>query len=309
MQSDDGKRPASAFARALMAKDARALASLFVTDNPAYADGCRPGLSTGSDAVASHLALLCEALKDATISHVDTLVDQDSACIRWMAQQGPPKGLALDAVTWLRFRDGRVVDGRSFLDGALFLDAQRDADVLPSLDGVAPMQLQRPVVISGRDSRGVRFDMAQMQGRVVTVLLASRAVQVDAQHLADLLGLSFGGDARVVLVLLLDASDVPAMLRGIARNALGSLRSQAVRRFREAFVKAGRPVPAQVEELVWFLLDEDGTHFTGLGVDRPLTTPVLAVVDTLGRLAGLHRGSAQEIASHAVPQVKGLLGP
>jgi len=296
------------FTVALLKKDAAALAALFSDGDAVYSDACRPGISRGQNAVTSHLRLLCEALDGAMVNHVDTLMDQDAACIRWVAQQ-TDGGHGLDAVTWLRFKDGLIVEGRSFLDGALFLDEQRDAAILPGLEDVAPMQLSQPVVMTGRDSRGVRFDLSLMRGRVVTVLLASRAVQVEAQQLADLLGAAFGGDARVVLVLLLDAADVPKALRGVARTALASLRAQAVRRFKAAFETANKPVPPGVEELVWFLLDEDGSHFKGLGVDRPLQTPVLAVVDPHGVLQGLHRGTAQQIADSAISDVKKLFQP
>jgi ketosteroid isomerase-like protein len=307
MEGEGVRRGARAFAAALARGDADAMVSLFSTEDAAYADACRPGTSAGVDAVRAHLSLLCEALRGADVAVVDTLVDGDAACVRWMAQQRRDGGLALDGATWLRFRDGRIVDGRSFLDGALFLDAQREAAVLPSLDEARAPRVGEAVVLGGGDSRGRRFDMALLRGRVATVLLAGRAVQAEAHHLADLLGEAFGGDERVALVLVLDASEVPAALRGIARNALAGLRAQAVRRFREGFARRGRTPPPHVEDLVWFLLDEDGSHLEGLGAERPLVQPVLAVVDAEGKLRGVHAGSAEDIAARAVPMVRSLL--
>src|SRR4051812_35134848 len=104
MHRDDVTPLAGSFIHALMRRDARALWEQFSDVNAVYSDACRPGLSRGPAAVQEHLALLCDALHDATVSHVDTLVDEDRACIRWMAQHAPD-GNALDAVTWLRFVD------------------------------------------------------------------------------------------------------------------------------------------------------------------------------------------------------------
>ena len=92
MDRDDVQGRAREFVGALMRKDPAALAAMFVTEQPVYADGCRPGLSTGLPAVAEHLSLLCEALKDTTVSHVDTLTAPDSACLLYTSPS-PRDGL------------------------------------------------------------------------------------------------------------------------------------------------------------------------------------------------------------------------
>ncbi len=299
---------ASQATQALQALDRAAFLALFAPQGT-YVDPCRPGLSQGRDAVAGHLGLLWEGLAGTTVTVLETVEDGPTVALRWMAQLPAERGgHALDAVTWLNLdAHGAVVAGRSFFDAALFLGPGPRTPEEQAVERAALAGIGAPVILEGRDSRGMRFDLAHMGGRVACLLCAGRAVQMEAFRVADVLGDAFGGDVRVVLVVLLDASDVPGPLRGVARTALMSVRAQAVRRFKQGFTQRGVPVPAGVEEMVWFLLDEDGSRLAGLGVERPLKAPLLAVVDGQGRLLGRHTGTAAQVAPAAIAQVKGAL--
>ena len=295
-------------AAALAARDTAGLLALFAPQGT-YADPCRPGTTQGRAALEGHLGLLWDGLSGATLEVLETVVDGPTVALRWMASLPAARGgHALDAVTWLNLdHNGQVAAGRTFFDAALFFGGAARLAGEAEAETVAQHGVGAPVVMTGKDSRGMAFDLAHLSGRVVCVLCAGRAVQVEAFKVADALGARFGGDKRVVLVVLLDASDVPGALRGVARTALMSVRAQAVRRFKEGFSTRGLPVPAHVEEMVWFLLDEDGTRLSGLGLERPLKTPVLVVVDGAGRLLGQHAGSVAQVAASGLAQVEEAL--
>lgn len=284
------------FTTALVHRDAHGMAALFDARQGRYVDPCRPGESVGLTAVEEHLGLLCQALGDAVISPLDTLLDNGSGCIRWMAQQGGGRLLAVDAVTWVRLGDGCVEEARSYFDASAFLPSSTGAGH-EELGGEATRE-GALVKLRGEDSRRILFDLEHLRGRVVVILLASRAAQEDVQRQAQALGSRFGGNKDVLLVLLLDGSDVPRPLRPVARSAMATLRAQAVRRFKEGFETLGMPVPPEVEDMVWFLPDWTGELFAGVGVSLPLKAGVLLVVDRAGCLAGTFAGPGDE-AAHA----------
>src|SRR5947208_16386574 len=127
MKRDDVVARAHAFVVALSRKDAAALSALFEPAQPRYADPSRLGLSQGQLAVREHLQQLCNALGESTVTPLDVLADQESACVRWMAQL-PQQGHALDAVTWMRIGARGIDEARSFFDASLFLSVD---DVRP----------------------------------------------------------------------------------------------------------------------------------------------------------------------------------
>jgi hypothetical protein len=161
-----------------------------------------------------------------------------------------------------------------------------------------------PALLKGVDHRGQPLDLGMLRGRAVCVLAASRRVHSGAQEVAERMGDAFGGDARVALVLVLDGTDVPTALRGVARSALGTLRAQAMREFRRGFERTGKAIPPDVETLVWLLPDWDGGLFTQLGVSLPLQSAVLLVIDATGAVLGRLSGEPAVMADGAVELVR-----
>ncbi|MEW5853126.1 MAG: hypothetical protein AB2A00_30365 [Myxococcota bacterium] len=197
-------------------------------------------------------------------------------------------------------------EARTFFDASLFLPPMDDG---PESHAVSPppalpipdvaLPAGKPITLRTEDSRGRPFDLAALRGRVLCMLCASRGVRDHAQLLAQTLGESFAGDPRVLLVVVLDGTDVPRILLPVARSAIATLRGNAVRQFKERFARAGKPIPADVEDMVWFLPDYNGKHFAALGVGLPLKTAALAVVDGSGRLQGVFSGPGTRPAQDA----------
>jgi len=294
------------FTAALSRRDVTALTRLFAAQ-PSYSDPTRPGLSQGTSAVTAHLAALCESLADAVITPLDVLVDHESACVRWMAQLPAPRSHALDAVTWMRLREDGIEEAHSYFDASVFFEDAKEGEPVVAPDA-RMAGMGEPVVLRGQDSRNLPFDLAQLRGRVVVLLAASRSAHEDAQLIAQTLGDHFGGNPDVLLVFLLDATDIPKLLRPVARSAMATLRAQAVRRFREGFEQRGRPVPRHVEDMVWFVPDYDGTLFNALSIRLPLQAAVVAVMDQEGRLRGVFHGPGGQAAHKAAEQGMALLG-
>jgi ketosteroid isomerase-like protein len=296
------------FVALLGRKDGAGLAALWGGDGVSYADPCRPAVSQGREGVAGHLRALCEALGDAAVVLVDVVAEGERSCVRWVATRPAPGAHVLDAVTLLRLDGtGRVAEARSFFDASLFLPPE-GARAGEDRGGTAA-RTARPAALTLRaeDSRGKAYDVAVFHGRVMCILCAGRAVQDHAQDLALTLGEYFSGDVRVLLTFLLDATDVPPWLRPVARSAMATMRRAAVKAFREGFAAAGKGVPADVEEMVWFVPDYDGSLFKTLGVDLPLKTAVLALVRPDGKVAGVFQGSGTRPAHDAAAACRGIL--
>lgn len=305
MHRDDGIRLGHAWVAALGRADAAALGALFAPAG-AYMDGLRPGWSRGAER-NRHFETLCTLVRGAQVSPLDVLVDHESVCVRWVGQQ-TGTGHVLEAVTWLRCAPDGVEEGRTFMDGAAFLGTEMPAPTpapVPQVGG--PLQPGKPLGISGKDSRGRSFNTQDLAGRVVCLLAASRRTQAQAQAVAEALGQTFGGDARVVLVLILDGTDVPSLLRGVALTALGSLRAQAVRRFVDGFERKGLTPPNDVDALVWLLPDFDGGLLQALGLTPPLGLPVLVVVNPQGVVVGRWEGQAADMAAAGVAAAQSVL--
>jgi hypothetical protein len=296
---------AQAFVAALAAKNPAAWCALFDPDRGRNVDPTHPLPVEGRAALEAHAQNLMAALKDAVITPLDVLAEGDTAAIRWVAHAPAPSDHVLEAVSWLHLGAEAVLEARTLMDGAAaLLFPNGAAEVLPE---VSAQRHGTELVLHAVDSRGAAFKVEQLRGRVVCLLCASRRVQSAVQQVAEALGEAFGGNDQVVLVLLLDGSDVPVALRPVARGALMALRAQVMRRFHEGFARLRRPTPAHVEELAWLLPDFDGTLLKGLGVALPLDQPVLMVLDRAGRLHRQWRAPAEETAVHAVDAVRRLL--
>ncbi|MEW5848541.1 MAG: nuclear transport factor 2 family protein [Myxococcota bacterium] len=315
MRREDTIRLTHAYLAALSRRDVPALLDLFVADTPAYSDPCRTGVSSGSAAVREHLQALCDALQGAALTPLDILADHEAACARWVAELPAPRSHTLDAVTLLRTRAGKVEEARTYFDASLFFPgagegpelhaAQTPPPALPTPDVALPPG--KPLDLRAEDSRGKTFDLRAQGGRLSCILCASRGVQDHAQLLAETLGEHLAGDERVLLVTLLDGTDVPRMLLPVARSAIATLRSHAVRQFQAAFKRHGKPLPPDVEDLIWFLPDYDGRLFAAVGVGLPLKSAAVAVVDAQGRLQGVFSGPGARPAHDAAALCQRLL--
>lgn len=94
----------------------------------------------------------------------------------------------------------------------------------------------------------------------------------------------------------LDLTVVPSLARDFVRRAIVRRQAGAVEEVREAFARAGKVPPADLEERAFVIPDFEAEHFDAYGVREPAERPLMVLIDAHGIVKGVFEARSLDAA-------------